>query len=109
MTKALKATIKILVKLAKAGDYRAELLGEIIRMANAHDELVAEGFDPNLTGAWAFNSTDYIYVKVQHDFDKKILAGLSSRFGKLIECTFTHGLNECRILDINKLTKLLAE
>jgi hypothetical protein len=108
MTKAIKATIKRLAKMAKTGDYRAELLGEIIRLANIHDDLVAEGFDPNLTGAWAFNSEDCIYVRVQNGFDKRVLAGLASRFEKLIDCKFTHGLNECRIIDINKLVKHLA-
>jgi len=107
--KATKTTIARLTKLAKKDNYAAELLGEIIQQANAHDELVEEGFDPDLTGAWAFNSADHIYVRVQRDFDKKVLRGLSTRFEKLIQCTLTYGLNECIILDINKLTKLLAE
>lgn len=105
MTKALKATVKRLAKMAKAGDYRAELLGEIIRTANAHDELVAEGFDPNTTGAWAFNLPDYIYVRVQNEFDKKVLRGLATWNEKYMTCTLTHGLNECSILDINALAK----
>jgi len=51
--KSLKATVKWPAKMTKAGDYRAELLSEIIRMVNIHDDLVAERFDPNLTGTWA--------------------------------------------------------
>ncbi len=109
MAKVLKTTVKRLAKMAKAGNYQAELLGEIIRQANAHDELVAEGFDPNLTGAWAFNSVDCIYVRVQNEFDKKVLRGLATWNEKLIETTLTYGLNECRILDINTLVKRMLE
>ena len=71
MLKATKATINRLKKLAKTGNYAAELLGEIIRQANAHDELVRDSFDPNTTGAWAFNTDNCLYVRVQYDFDKK--------------------------------------
>lgn len=109
MVKALKVTVKRLAKMAKNGDYLAELLGEVIRLANTHDELVAEGFDPNLTGSWAFNSADCIYVRVQNEFDKKMLRGLATWNEKLIDCTLTHGLNECRILDINTLVKRMFE
>lgn len=109
MTKALKVTVKRLAKMSKAGDYRADLLGEIIRIANSHDELVSEGFDPNLTGAWAFNSPDHIYVRVQCEFDKKVLRGLATWNEKFITCTLTHGLNECIILDINALVKRMLE
>lgn len=109
MEKATKATITKLTKLAKTGNCAAELLSEIIWQANTHDDLVAEGFDPNLTGAWAFHSADGIYVRVQGEFAKKVLRGLATWNEKLMETTLTHGLNECRILDINLLVKKLVE
>ncbi len=49
-----------------------------------------------------------LYIKAD-SMEKPLLSGLAMRFPKLVETTFTHGNNEARIKDINKLVKAMEE
>jgi 5'-deoxynucleotidase YfbR-like HD superfamily hydrolase len=105
MVKATKATQKRLENWSEAKFVRAATLLE-------HTVKSAERFEKTgdpCTIISAFYADDCLYVKADES-DKPPFRGLSCRFPRLIETALTHGLNEVRILDVNKLVKaMLAE
>ena len=100
MIKATKATKKRLSNHSGNRFVRAcTLLETIIAEAERYER----NEHPD---AWAFYTPECLYCKA-YETDKPPLRGLHSLFPRMIEVSFTHGLNEVRILDINKLVKAM--
>lgn len=104
MVKATRATLKRL-ETEDFGDYTrvATLLEYIVKAADRYEK----------TGDYnrlyrAVYLPDCLHYMAYTD-EKPFFAGLSTRFPSLVDCTFTAGNNECRILDINKLVKAILE
>jgi hypothetical protein len=103
MVRATKATQKRLENWENwtATPYvrQSTLLENVVRRA----ECCERQGDPT-TGA--HYTDDCLYTRAAAS-EKPLFCGLYTRFPKWIEVTFTHGLNEVRILDINKLVKAM--
>lgn len=101
MKKATKVTLKRLeTEDFGARTCAATLLEHIVKSANRYEKTG----DYNSLFRASYHP-DCLYYLASDEREKRILRGLASWNEKLIECTLTHGLNECRILDINKLVK----
>ena len=94
MAKATKATKKRLANEDFTPRVRVSTLLEcIVRLAEAES-------------AEAFYANDCLcYSCYQHEAN--LFRGLESKYPKLIHTTLTHGLNEIKIPDINKLVKAM--
>jgi hypothetical protein len=104
MVKATKATKQ---RLKKIKSTLAEILLERIEIAENIEACINDGFiltkDDYNKG---FYSNDHLYIKAQ-PWEKPYFSGFYTRYPSLISTTFTNGLNEVQIPDINKMVKAM--
>lgn len=83
----------------KEYDYRIGLIIDILQRSEIICGNTKEGFE-------IYNSDNPAICDV-YGYEKRVLAGMSTRYG-YVECTFTHGLNQVKITDPDKLIKAIA-
>lgn len=83
----------------KEYDYRIGLIIEILQRAEIICGNPKEGFE--------IYNADNRAVCLVNNSEKPVLAGMSSRYG-LIDCTFTHGLNQIEIINPDKLIRSIS-
>lgn len=103
MIRATKATKK------RLEEWESWAADRFVRHTTVLEEMIrgAEYYERNgNSNARFFYTGDCLYGKADGS-EKPVLRALNTLFPKLIEVSFTLGLNEVRILDINKLVKAM--
>lgn len=111
MNKATKATINRLKKMSKY-NRQAEILYNIVIEAEKADAVSMEFPDINdwsIIWPRPIGNTDGGLLVMASQFERPFLRGLSTKYERLIHCSFTHGLNECIIKDINELSRRMLK
>jgi c-di-GMP-related signal transduction protein len=107
MVKATKATRQRLKKLKNINNTLAEILIERIEIAENIEACINDGFTLTQDDySKGFYSNDNLYIKAQ-PWEKPYFSGFYTKYPSLISTTFTHGLNEVQIPDINKMVKAM--
>lgn len=105
MVKATKATKQ---RLKKMQSTLAEILRERIEIAENIDACINDGFTLTRDDySKGFYSDNCLYIKAQ-PWEKPYFNGFYTRYPSLISITFTHGLNEVQIPDVNKMVKAMG-
>jgi hypothetical protein len=103
MVRATKATLK------RLEDWRNWTATPYVRQSTLLENTIraAESSERNGDPVTRAHYTDDCLYVLAEASEKPLFRGLSTRWPKLIEVTFTHGLNEVCILDVNKLVKAM--
>ncbi|WP_407310462.1 hypothetical protein [Desulfosporosinus sp. SB140] len=105
MVKATKTTKQRLKKMQN--NTLAEILIERIEIAENLADCIRNGFKLTQDDcSKGFYSNDCLYIKAQ-PWEKPYFNGFYTRYPSLISTTFTHGLNEVQIPDVNKMVKAM--
>jgi hypothetical protein len=106
-TKMVKATKATKQRLKKIQSTLAEILLERIEISENLASCIEDGFKLTEDDCGkGFYSNDCLYIKAK-PWEKPYFNGFQTRYPSLISTTFTHGLNEVQIPDINKMVKAM--